>query len=85
VWLGQEAHQHGLVDVLGGMRTAIEKAQELAGLPKNPMGPLLLMKGHPWEPLPPEPWTAEKTLRQAMDASHLFSERVWALSPIAFW
>lgn len=32
VWTGSDALQHGLVDELGGFRTAITKAKELAGL-----------------------------------------------------
>jgi protease IV len=33
VWTGADAKQHGLVDELGGLRTALELAMERAGLP----------------------------------------------------
>ena len=32
VWTGADAHQRGLVDVLGGLRTAVRRAKVLAGL-----------------------------------------------------
>ena len=32
VWTGADAHERGLVDELGGLRTAVERAKELAGL-----------------------------------------------------
>jgi protease IV len=35
VWPGQQALQHGLVDRLGGIREAIEKARELGHLPND--------------------------------------------------
>ena len=35
VWTGAQALEHGLVDELGDLRTALNKARELAGLPEN--------------------------------------------------
>jgi protease-4 len=35
VWTGADAHEHGLVDELGGLATAVELARERAGLPAN--------------------------------------------------
>ncbi|BBZ35171.1 signal peptide peptidase SppA [Mycolicibacterium confluentis] len=32
VWTGADAHEHGLVDELGGLRTAVRRAKVLAGL-----------------------------------------------------
>jgi len=32
VWTGADAHAHGLVDELGGLRTAVRRAKVLAGL-----------------------------------------------------
>ena len=32
VWTGRRAHEHGLVDRLGGLDLALERARELAGL-----------------------------------------------------
>lgn len=33
VWTGADAHEHGLVDELGGLRAAVDVAKERAGLP----------------------------------------------------
>jgi protease-4 len=41
VWTGREAHQHGLVDELGGLPDAIAKAQTLAELSPDPDAPVL--------------------------------------------
>jgi protease IV len=35
VWTGADAKQHGLVDELGGLRTALELAGDRAGLPAS--------------------------------------------------
>ena len=35
VWTGADAKEHGLVDELGGLRTALELAKERAGLPAS--------------------------------------------------
>jgi protease-4 len=35
VWTGQQARQHGLVDVLGGLDTAVAIAKERAGIPAD--------------------------------------------------
>jgi protease-4 len=45
VWSGAEAAQLGLVDVLGGLPTAVAKARELAGLPADERAPLVLYRG----------------------------------------
>lgn len=45
VWLGHEATGHGLVDTLGGLPAAIARARELAGLPPDPLAPLVLLRG----------------------------------------
>ena len=33
IWTGQQALQHGLVDQLGGLHTALDLAKQQAGLP----------------------------------------------------
>jgi len=35
VWTGAQAHNRGLVDRIGGLRQAIERARELGGLPRD--------------------------------------------------
>jgi protease IV len=35
VWTGRQAHEHDLVDELGGMREAIDAAKDLAGIPRD--------------------------------------------------
>ncbi len=58
VWTGQQAFEHGLVDELGDLRTAFDKARALAHLPEHtplmlvrakgePMGPKLAEKANP--------------------------------------
>ncbi|MBV9454884.1 MAG: signal peptide peptidase SppA [Rubrobacter sp.] len=81
VWTGLEALDLDLVDEIGGLRAAIEKAQELAGISDGT--PDMLVKVSPprnARPTPGEP------VREAVDAVHAaFSElvttRVWALVP----
>ena len=43
VWTGEQALENGLVDQLGDLRAALEKARELASLPDQ--APLLIMHG----------------------------------------
>jgi protease IV len=35
IWTGADAHEHGLVDELGGLRTAVRRAKVLAGLDED--------------------------------------------------
>src|SRR5579884_912597 len=35
IWTGEDAHEHGLVDELGGLRTALRRAKILAGLDED--------------------------------------------------
>ena len=35
VWTGEQAQEHGLVDELGGLETALSKLRSLSGLPEN--------------------------------------------------
>ena len=47
VWTGEQALQNGLVDELGNLRTAIDKARELAKLPETAPSVLIRDKGKP--------------------------------------
>jgi protease-4 len=49
VWTGEQALQRGLVDHLGGLRTAVRLAQRLAGLPTT--APLRDVSPSPWRQL----------------------------------
>lgn len=45
VWTGAEAARLGLVDLLGGLPTAVARARELAGLPADRRAPLVVYRG----------------------------------------
>ena len=47
VWTGAQALEHGLVDELGNLQRAIDKARELAKLPHNAPAVLIRDKGKP--------------------------------------
>ena len=47
VWTGAQALEHGLVDELGNLQRAIDKARELAQLPHNAPSVLIREKGKP--------------------------------------
>ena len=47
VWTGTQALEHGLVDELGNLQRAIDKARELAQLPHNAPSVLIREKGKP--------------------------------------
>lgn len=47
VWTGEQAFEHGLVDEIGNLRTAIQKARELAKLPDDAPSMLVRDKGKP--------------------------------------
>ena len=47
VWTGEQALGHGLVDELGNLRTAIDKARDLAKLPETAPSVLVREKGKP--------------------------------------
>jgi protease IV len=81
VWTGAEALERNLVDEVGGFRTALEKAQELAGIPEKASGVLARVSPpRNARPMPGEP------VREAVDAvrdalSELDAARIWALAP----
>lgn len=80
VWTGAEALELGLVDETGGLRTALNKARELANIPD---GPEVLVRIQPpggARPAPGDP------VGEAVDAmsgafSDLKAPGVWALAP----
>jgi protease-4 len=56
VWTGADALEHGLVDELGGLRTAVRKAKALAGLDEDTKVRLVSYPGSSvWELLRPRP------------------------------
>lgn len=52
VWTGVQAKDHGLVDELGGLQTALNRARELANLPETV--PLEIFQGQDKQDLPPQ-------------------------------
>jgi protease-4 len=48
VWTGADAHERGLVDELGGLRTAIDRAKALAGLDRDTEVKLVGLPGSSW-------------------------------------
>jgi protease-4 len=82
VWTGAQALEIGLVDQLGDFETALEVAQELAGIGTDREAPVVgLPTGRP-ESLP-LPYPVDQVhWDQALSALRaLARERVWALSP----
>lgn len=55
IWTGAEAARLGLVDLLGGLPTAIARARELARLPPDRRAPIVLYRGGR-ERLSPQPF-----------------------------
>ena len=81
VWTGDEALARGLVDEIGGFRTVLEKARELAGIPDD-LSDVLVKIPPPKKarPTPGEP--VREALEAVRDAlSELGTTRVWALAP----
>jgi protease-4 len=81
VWTGAEALEKNLVDEIGGFRTALERARELAGISDGSPG--VFVKVPPpagFRPAPGEPVReAVEALRDAL--SELGAARLWALAP----
>ncbi len=69
VWTGSQAVENGLVDELGGLERALEKARELAQLDKRARVRILAPGKRPVPPLP----TAASALQYAMDGLHLLN------------
>lgn len=50
VWTGQQALEHGLVDQLGDLKAALDKARDLANLPDDAPAAIMQGKGKPMVP-----------------------------------
>ncbi|MBC7224195.1 MAG: signal peptide peptidase SppA, partial [Anaerolineae bacterium] len=88
VWTGRQAHERGLVDHLGGLREAVQRAAELAGIPPHLEPQVVLVQpGRPFR-LPLDAWGAEDLL-DPLAALHqhlarLFAQPALALCPWLF-
>jgi protease-4 len=80
VWLGQEALERGLVDRLGGLPSALLRAQELAQLPQDRDASFLLLRGGR-NRLPPQPFPIDKPVDLAREIEAAIQPRIWALLP----
>ncbi|MGF1471596.1 MAG: signal peptide peptidase SppA [Rubrobacteraceae bacterium] len=88
VWTGAEARDLGLVDELGGWRTALNRARDLGGI--QPDAPDVVVRVSPpktGRPTPAEPADATREMvEDYIDAlSELRASKVWALSPYTFF
>jgi protease-4 len=80
VWLGQQALAHGLVDELGDLKRAVDKAKELAHLPQDRWTPVVWVNGEHEHALPaPFPTNAPNTWLNRV--GKLLNENVWMISP----
>lgn len=82
VWLGQQALGHKLVDQLGDIQTAIDKARELAKLPADKWTPNVWYHGSGSGLLAP-PFPASALADYVSLLRTLFRERAWMIDP--FW
>ncbi len=87
VWTGAEAHGHGLVDELGGYRTALKRARELAGIKAD--GPEVVVRIPPPRGVRPTPGDPAEAAREVLDglkeaARDFRSPRAWLLGPYTF-
>ena len=81
VWTGGEALERGLVDEVGGFRAALEKARELAEIPKETADTLVRMSPpRAARPTPGEP-VGEAVDAVSVASSELRAGRVWAIAP----
>ena len=84
VWTGVEAHENGLIDELGGWKTALDKARELAGIEID--APEVVLKISPPKTGRPMPETAAEAARALVEGyrealAEYRSGRVWAHAP----
>ena len=87
VWTGDEALGHGLVDEVGGYRSAVNKARELAGIDKDAPG--MLVKVSPPRSGRPGPGDPAEAVREAFDVARILLAEIqgmgtWAVSPYTF-
>ncbi len=88
VWTGSEAYEHGLVDEVGGYRTALRKTRELAGIGEDV--PEALVKISAPRSGRPAPGGPAETLREVFDAARVMLAEIrgsgtWAVSPYTFY
>ncbi|GAB4581856.1 MAG: signal peptide peptidase SppA [Anaerolineales bacterium] len=81
VWLGQQALVHGLVDELGDLMTAVEKAKDLAHLPKECWTPVVWVSPEKDGQSLPAPFPVEPPTAWVNHLVKLVDEKVWLLSP----
>jgi protease-4 len=81
VWTGREAHEHKLVDELGGLPAAVARARELAGLPPDERAPLAMIRpGRRRSPdLPPAFPNDTLELLRAVLRPRIFAALPWVL------
>lgn len=82
VWTGAQARDHGLVDQLGDLRAAIEKARELAHLPASV--PAFVYESRHRSPIPPIAAALDPIARSLKSARLMLNGRALALMPIKF-
>lgn len=80
VWTGAEALELGLVDETGGLRTALNKARELANIPDGP-GVIVRITPPSGTRLAPGNPVGEAVDAMSGAFSDLKAPRVWALAP----
>jgi protease-4 len=79
VWTGEQARANGLVDALGDLQAATDRARQLAGLSPRRYVPLLNVPP-PKRYLPPQPWVADAGEWLA-GLTNLLREGVFAMAP----
>jgi len=88
IWTGRQALELGLVDELGGLRLALQRAAKLAGIPPH-LEPEVVLLQPPRRFLPPVPSAASLDALQSLAetasaARRLFAQPVLALCPWEF-
>jgi protease-4 len=81
VWLGQQALEHKLVDEMGDLTVAIEKAKTLAKLPADKWTPSIWYSGGGGSLLP-APFPAQALAEYARVLRVMLRERAWMIAPV---
>lgn len=82
VWLGRQALDHKLVDSLGDLHAAVEKAKEMAKIPAKKWAPPLWYSGSGGNLLPPPfPSSLSQAAEYIALLRLLLREHVWMLDP----